>query len=79
MSRYGGQQSHDFGYGDRYDRLTNYGNTRSQSSSGHRPVSDNMYDEHYGRGGPTQDRGNERRRNGVSIANAAERKTSLCS
>lgn len=70
MSRYGGQQSHDFGYGDRYDRLTNYGNTRSQSSAAPRPPSDNMYDDHYGRGGQ-QDRMNERRRSGVCIADTA--------
>lgn len=62
MSRYG---SRDFGYEDRYDRLTNYGNTRSQSSPAYRqPPSDSMYDDHYGRGISPQDRGIDRRRSG---------------
>jgi len=65
MSRYG---SRDFGYEDRYDRLTNYGNTRSQSSPAYRqPPSDSMYDDHYGRGISPQDRGIDRRRSGVRM------------
>ena len=62
MSRYPYQQNQEFGRGDRYDRLTNYNNARSQSSA-YRP-SDNLYDEHYGKRGATQERPNDRRRMG---------------
>ena len=65
MSRHGHQQGHEFGYGDRYDRLTNYSSSRNDGSTYR---SDGIYDEHYGRGSNTQrDRDYDNRNRGVSI------------
>ena len=64
MSRHGHQQGHEFGYGDRYDRLTNYSSSRNDSLAYR---SDGLYDEHYGRGTSSRDRNYDNRNRGVSI------------
>ena len=71
MSRYNQQYGNERGYGDRYDRLTNYNNPREQSSS---YSSDMYYDDHYesrGRNNSTEQRSYDQRRGsgaaGVSV------------
>lgn len=62
MSRYNQQYGNERGYGDRYDRLTNYNNPREQSSS---YSSDMYYDDHYesrGRNNSTEQRSYDQRR-----------------
>eukprot|EP00112_Aurelia_sp_Birch-Aquarium-sp1_P007407 Seg1807.2 transcript_id=Seg1807.2/GoldUCD/mRNA.D3Y31 product="hypothetical protein" protein_id=Seg1807.2/GoldUCD/D3Y31 len=64
MSRHGNQQGHEFGYGDRYDRLTNYSSSRNDGPAYR---SDGLYDEHYGRGGSSsRDRNYDNRNRGGS-------------